>query len=80
MKSLLLIGGLLGFAIGLGFSWAHQSAWPALLWHACGSTCLAGLLMKWWGRAWRKNLGQSLRDGQSGVFLNTSTLSKSTKP
>jgi hypothetical protein len=74
MKFLLLIGGLLGFAIGLIFSWAQKSAWPTSLWHACVAAYLASLMMRWWGRAWRKNLEESLRERQSaGASENLSS-------
>jgi hypothetical protein len=65
MRFLLLIGGLLGFAIGLIFSWAQASAWPTSLWHACVAAYVAGLLMRWWGRAWRKNLENALKERQT---------------
>jgi hypothetical protein len=59
MKSLLLIGGLLGFGIGFAFSWMKENAWPSILWHACLSAYLTGLLMRWWGRAWIKGLSDA---------------------
>ncbi len=65
MKSLMLIGGLLGFGIGLLLSWAEESSWPASLWHACLAAYLTSLLMRWWGSAWRKNLAEALRESQN---------------
>ena len=65
MKALLLIGGLLGFGIGLVFSWAQESSWPTSLWHACLAAYLTSLLFRWWGRAWRKNLEAALQERQS---------------
>lgn len=73
MKFLLLIGGLSGFAIGLFFSWAQKSAWPTSLWHACVAAYLASLLMRWWGRAWRKNLEEVLKERQSAGAPANST-------
>ena len=78
MKSLLLIGGLLGFGIGLLFSWAGESPWPACLWHACLAAYLTGILMRWWGGAWRRNLEAALRERQ-GMSSPVSTLSKASK-
>ena len=63
MKLLLLIGGLLGFGIGFLFSWVQDSSWPCCLWHACLAAYVASLLMRWWGRAWRKSLAESLAEG-----------------
>jgi hypothetical protein len=68
MKALLLIGALLGFGIGLIFSWVEESPWPSALWQACLAAYLAGLLLRWWGRAWRKNLAEVL-----GVAHSAST-------
>ena len=80
MKSLLLIGGLLGFGIGLLFSWAEESPWPACLWHACLAAYLTGILMKWWGGAWRKNLQAALRERQAlAVTAHATPLSKVNK-
>lgn len=80
MKALLLIGGLLGFGIGLIFSWAQESSWPSCLWHACLAAYLASMLLRWWGRAWRRNLEKSFAEYQSQpVSLDLSSLSKGTK-
>jgi hypothetical protein len=80
MKSLLVIGGLLGFLIGLIFSWAEESAWPSCIWHACLAAYLTGLMMRWWGAAWRKNLVQALQERQAAANASVaSPLSKATK-
>lgn len=80
MKALLLIGGLLGFGIGLIFSWAQEGAWPSCLWHACLAAYLGGQLLRWWGRAWRRNLEMVLSDNQSqSPSIDISSLSKATK-
>ena len=65
MKLLLLIGGLIGFGIGLVFSWAQESSWPTCLWHASLAAYFSGLLLRWWGRAWRRNLEQALLENRS---------------
>jgi hypothetical protein len=80
MKSLLLIGGLLGFGIGLLFSWAGDSPWPACLWHASLAAYLTGVLLRWWGGAWRRNLEAALRERQSlSSTLVSSPLPKASK-
>ncbi len=80
MKALLLIGGLLGFGIGLVFSWAQESAWPSCLWHACLAAYLASQLLRWWGRAWRRNLEMALTEDRSQTgSIDFSSLSKATK-
>jgi hypothetical protein len=73
MKSLLLMGGLLGFGIGLLFSWAEESPWPSCLWHASLAAYLTSLLMRWWGGAWRKSLEASLRERQAATVTLTPT-------
>ena len=65
MKSLLLIGGLLGFATGLFFSWLQESSWPASLWHASLAAYLTALLMRWWGHAWQRSLASALHERQT---------------
>jgi hypothetical protein len=80
MKALLLIGGVLGFGIGLVFSWIQESSWPSCLWHACLAAYVAGHMLRWWGRAWRKNLEIVLSNNQSqAVSVDLSSLSKATK-
>jgi hypothetical protein len=60
MKSLLLLGGGLGLGVGMGFSYLQGDSWPACLWHGCLAAYLTALLVRWWGRSWRKNREQSL--------------------
>jgi hypothetical protein len=80
MKVLLLIGGVVGFGIGLIFSWAQESSWPTCLWHSCLAAFVAGHLLRWWGRAWRRNLEIVLSNPQPQTSsLDLSSLSKATK-
>lgn len=77
MKFLLLVGGLLGFSIGLLFSWAEESSGPACLWHACVAAYLAAILTRWWGETWRKGLVETLREREAKPeAINTTLLSK----
>jgi hypothetical protein len=81
MKFLLLIGGALGFAIGLLFSWMQQSSWPSSLWHACLAAYLSSWLLVWWGKAWQKNLQHAWleRQNQSSPLISRPTASKPSK-
>jgi hypothetical protein len=80
MKALLLIGGILGFGIGLSFSWIQENAWPSTLWHACLGAYLASQLLRWWGSAWRRNLEMALADNQSqSSSIDAPSFSKATK-
>lgn len=56
MKLLLLMGGLLGFAIGIGFGLVHEQSLPSALVHACVALYIGAMLMRWWGRVWIKAL------------------------
>jgi hypothetical protein len=76
----MLIGGVLGFSIGLLFSWAEQSSGPTCLWHACLAAYLTALLMRWWGGAWRKNLADAMRERQAKAEpLRPASLFKASK-
>jgi hypothetical protein len=81
MKFLLLIGGAMGFAIGLLFSWLEQSSWPSSLWHACLAAYASSWLLLWWGKAWQKNLHQACleRQNQAGPLIPRSPASKLTR-
>ncbi|MBI3876017.1 MAG: hypothetical protein HY300_08700 [Verrucomicrobia bacterium] len=59
MKLLMVLGGLVGFAIGIGSGLAQQGAWPDVLWRASAAALAAGLLLRWWGRLWIKALAQA---------------------
>ena len=65
MKLLMILGGLVGFGIGLTFGWVGDNTWPGMLWRGCVAAYLAGLLLRWWGRVWIRNLEQALRDRQT---------------
>jgi hypothetical protein len=69
MKSLLLIGGFLGFGIGLFFSWLEESTWPSALWHACLGAYLTGMLLRWWGQAWQKSLENAMLERRAAAEL-----------
>jgi hypothetical protein len=56
MKSLMILGALVGFLIGIGCGLAGQASWAAALWRACAGALVAGLLARWWGRIWLQGL------------------------
>jgi hypothetical protein len=65
MKSLMLIGAFTGCFIGFIFGLRQEESWPTMLWHASAGAYLGGLLMRWWGHAWRKSLAESLEERQN---------------
>jgi hypothetical protein len=76
MKSLLLVGGLLGWGVGMGVSLEKGNSLPASFWHGCLAAYFTALLMRWWGRAWRKSLEQSIQERQeneNNVLPTTTT-------
>ncbi len=59
MKSLIILGAIVGFLIGAGFGLASRSPWPAALWHACAAALVATVLTRWWNRVWLQGLRES---------------------
>ena len=59
MKILMILGGMIGFSIGLMFGRLQDCAWPAVLWRASGAALAAGLMLRWWGRVWINGLKQA---------------------
>lgn len=66
MKMLLLLGGLIGFLIGIGFGLIHDKSLPAALLQACIALYIGAALMRWWGRVWIKALQQANRERSRG--------------
>lgn len=64
MKFLILIGGIVGFGIGILFGWAFESSYPSVLWKSCMAAYISGWLMKWWGNMWVKSLKAALREAE----------------
>lgn len=60
MKKMMIMGGLIGFAIGVVTGLMKEVTPPELFLRACVSALLAGLLFRWWGRVWMTGLKDSL--------------------
>ena len=56
MKSLMILGSVVGFLIGAGFSLAGDCPWSIALWRASVAALAVALLARWWGRAWLQGL------------------------
>jgi hypothetical protein len=56
MRTLMLYGGVVGFAIGIGFGVACGSGWPDAVWRGSVAALGAGVLLRWWGGLWVKSL------------------------
>jgi hypothetical protein len=59
MKKLMMMGGLLGFSIGIISGLTQGVTWPALFLRASVSALAAGLLLRWWGCIWIRRLQES---------------------
>jgi len=63
MKKLMIMGGLIGFLIGVSLGLVKGVTWPALLLRASVAALAAGLLLRWWGRLWIRGLHESFNQG-----------------
>ncbi len=60
MKKLMMLGGLIGFGIGVATGVVKEVTWPALFLRACIAALISGWLFRWWGRVWLSGLRDSL--------------------
>ena len=60
MKTLMLIGAMIGFSLGIALGFTGRAEWPTMLWHACAAAAILGWLMRWWGHVWTRGLRASL--------------------
>ena len=81
MKLLMLLGGVLGFGIGLFCSRIQENSWPYCLWQASLAAYAGGWLLGWWGRAWQQSLKDSAleRAARPAAVLAAPSLSKPSK-
>jgi len=65
----------------MGFSLLQGDSWPVCLWHGGLTAYLTALLTRWWGRAWRKNLEQSVqeRDDAADAILPSAPTPKASR-
>lgn len=61
MKSHMILGALIGFLIGAGFSLAEGCAWATAFWRGCVAAMLVAWIARWWSRVWLNSLGDALR-------------------
>jgi hypothetical protein len=67
MKKMMIMGGIVGFGLGLVTGLVKDISWPALFLRACVSALLAGLLFRWWGRVWIGGLKDSLNQAAAAA-------------
>jgi len=76
MKLLMILGGLVGFVIGITFGIAQESAWPSVIWRASIGAYVAGMLMRWWGRVWVRGLQEAHYERLAAVHSNADSQTK----
>jgi hypothetical protein len=69
----MIIGGLLGFMIGLSFGLAQGSGWPSIVWRSSVAACLSGIALRWWGSVWVKSLQAAHRERQAELQKSNAT-------
>ncbi len=77
MKSLMILGSIIGFLIGAAFALGTQSSWPTSLWRASVAALAGGILIRWWGKMWMNGLRDSLQQRRySRPSIATKTANK----
>ena len=79
MKLLMILGGLVGFVIGITFGIAHESPWPSVIWRASIGAYVAGIMMRWWGRVWVRGLQEAHHERLAAVHSQAPSQSKTTQ-
>jgi hypothetical protein len=59
MKSLMILGAIVGFLIGGGFSLLKGCPWPTALWRASAAALGAAVLARWWSRVWLQSFSDA---------------------
>lgn len=62
MKKLMILGAIIGFAIGLIFATSQRCSGSAILWRASIAAVIAGYLFRWWGTVWVNALQESFQE------------------
>ena len=60
MKSFMILGSVIGFLIGAGFSLASDCPWSTALWRASAAALMVAMLARWWGRVWLQGLQEAI--------------------
>jgi len=56
MKSFMILGAIVGFLIGAGFSLLENCPPSTALWRACIGALAAAVLARWWSNIWLQGL------------------------
>lgn len=80
MKLTMILGGFLGFGIGLFLSWVQGSSWPSMVWRASVAALATGVLLRWWGRLWIEALKDAHRARQAALAKIEAAANSSPNP
>ena len=64
MKSLMILGGMTGFVLGVVLGLIKDTSWPTILWRSSVAALAGGILLKWWGQIWMNSLAEAQRQRQ----------------
>lgn len=76
----MMLGGLIGFGIGIFFGLLQESSWASIFWQAAVAAYIAGLLMRWWGRVWLTCLKEVQLEQRTAALAARARTESSTKP
>lgn len=52
MKKSMMLGGLIGFLLGMSLALAQGCSWSVAFWRASAAALICGLMLRWWMRQW----------------------------
>ena len=58
----MILGGLIGFLIGIFLGAAQGASLPEILWRSSVAAFLAGVVLRWWGKVWVSSLKKELQE------------------
>jgi hypothetical protein len=64
MRSLLILGGFVGFLLGIIVGVTGGTSWPTILWRSSIGALVGGLVFRWWGVLWMRSLDDAQRQRQ----------------
>jgi hypothetical protein len=74
MKKLMIMGGFIGFLVGLVSSSVSLGvASPLVFFRACISAAIGGLLLRWWGRLWIRSIAHAHTERLAAEASSNST-------
>jgi hypothetical protein len=79
MKSFMILGAVVGFALGAGSSLAGGCMGSTMFWHASVTALVGGVLARWWGQIWFTGLAEALEQQRRARAQAAAESKKTTK-